>query len=177
MGRDIFDDCAIALPPLNQTLARRLIEESKAYTALQGYRGRKPADLLKLEQLLINFSNLVTDFPQIASIEVETLAVCDGEPRVMDARICLDPAHQEAKDGYPHLVIMPYPTRYVTLWKTSNGTEVLLRPVRPEDEPMERRLFHSVSKEAVRDRFFSPLKEMSHEMLVRFCNIDYDRRS
>jgi len=174
IGRDIFDDCAIALPPLNQTLARRLIEESKAYTVLGGYGGRKPADLLKLEQLLIGFSNLVADFPQIASIDIDPLAVYDGEPRVLDVRIFLDPAAVEAK-GYPHLVITPYPTRYVTFWRTSDGTEVLLRPVRPEDEPMQHRLFHSLSKETVRDRFFSPLKEMSHEMLVRFCNVDYDR--
>jgi acetyltransferase len=175
IGRDIFGDCAIALPPLNQTLARRLIEESQAFTVLQGYRGRKPADLLKLEQLLIGFSNLVADFPQIASIEVEPLVVCDGEPRVLDARIFLDPAAVEAKGGYPHLVITPYPTRYVAYWRMSDGTEVLLRPVRPEDEPMEYRLFHSLSRATVRERFFSPLKEMSHEMLVRFCNIDYDR--
>ncbi len=175
IGRDIFDDCAIALPPLNQTLARRLIEESKAFAVLQGYRGRKPADLLKLEQLLIGFSNLVADFPQIASIEVEPLVVCDGEPRVLDARIFLDPAAAETKGGYPHLVITPYPTRYVAFWRMGDGTEVLLRPVRPEDEPLEHRLFHSLSKETVRERFFSPLKEMSHEMLVRFCNIDYDR--
>ncbi len=175
IGRDIFDDRAVALPPLNQTLARRLIEESKALKVLQGYRGRKPADLLKLEGLLIGFSNLVVDFPQIASIKIERLVVSDGRPRVQDVRIFLDPAHHQERGGYPHLVITPYPTRYMAVWRMSNGTEVLLRPIRPEDEPMQSKLFHSLSREAVRDRFFSPIKEMSHDMLVRFCNIDYDR--
>ncbi len=175
MGRDIFDDRAVALPPLNQTLARRLIEESKAFKVLQGYRGRKPADMLELEGLLIGFSNLVVDFPQIASIKIERLVVSDGRPRVLDARIFLDPAPAQGRGGYPHLVITPYPTRYMAFWRMSNGTEVLLRPIRPEDEPMQLKLFRSLSREAVRDRFFSPIKEMSHDLLVRFCNIDYDR--
>ena len=175
MGRDIFGDCAIGLPPLNQTLARRLIEESKASVVLRGYGGRKPADFLKLDQILISFSNLVVDFPEIASIEIDPLVVYEGETRALGARLTLDPQFGTPGHAPPHLVITPYPTRYIIPWRLRDGTEVLLRPIRPEDEPLQHDLFSTLSEETVRERFFSVIKEMTHEMLVRFCNIDYDR--
>ena len=175
MGRDIFGDCAVGLPPLNQTLARRLIEESKASVVLQGYRGRKPADLLKLDQVLISFSNLVVDFPEIASIEIDPLVVYQGETRALGVRLTLDSQLGRPGHAFPHLVITPYPTRYIIPWRLRDGTEVLLRPIRPEDEPLQQELFSTLSEETVRERFFSVIKEMTHEMLVRFCNIDYDR--
>ena len=175
MGRDIFGDCAVALPPLNQTLARRLIEESKASVVLQGYGGRKPADFLKLDRILISFSNLVVDFPEIASIEIDPLVVSEGEARALGARFTLDPQFGSPGQASPHLVITPYPTRYIIPWRLRDGTEALLRPIRPEDEPLQHDLFTTLSAETVRERFFSVIKEMTHEMLVRFCNIDYDR--
>ena len=175
MGRDIFGDCAVGLPPLNQTLARRLIEESKAFSALQGYGGRKPADLLKLDRVLVDFSNLIVDFPEIASLEIDPLVVSEGEPRAERVRLALDPEFGSPGHASRHLVITPYPTRYVAPWRLRDGTEVLLRPIRPEDEPLQHELFTTLSQETVMERFFNVIKEMSHEMLVRFCNIDYDR--
>jgi len=77
--------------------------------------------------------------------------------------------------AYPHLVITPYPAKYITSWRLPAGTEILLRPIRPEDEPLERELLSSLSEESMRMRFFRMIKEITHEMLVRFCNIDYDR--
>jgi len=175
IGRDIFKDCAIGLPPLNQMLARRLVQESKAYAVLQGYMGRKPLDISQLELIMINFSNLVVDFPEIAAIDIDPLVVSDGKISALDARIYLDHSMPEGAAAYPHLVITPYPTRYTRQWKLRDGTEVLLRPVRPEDEPMLLELFNSLSKKTMIERFFSPIKNMTHEMLTRFCNIDYDR--
>jgi acetyltransferase len=172
---ELFKDISIGLPPLNQTLARRMMEETRVYRMLQGFRGRKPADLKALEQMLVNFSNLIVDFPEIAELDINPVAVCDGKPYALDARVVIDPEGPDPAMLYPHLVITPYPTRYTTLWKMTDGTEVTLRPIRPEDEPLEHAMLSSLSPESLRNRFFSLIQDISHEMLIRFCNIDYDR--
>ena len=177
MARDIFKDCAIGLPPLNQTLARRLIEESKASTVLSGYGGRKPVAFSGLEQVLIRFSSLIVDFPEIASLTIDPLAVTNGKIRALEAHISLGPLQAVQTGAYPHLVITPYPTRYITPWRLRDGTEVLLRPIRPEDEPLQHDLFYTLSEKTVKERFFSVIKDMTHKMLARFCNIDYDRET
>ena len=123
---------------------------------------------------MINFSNLIVDFPEITSIDVDPIVISDQKLMALDARISID--REMAYSGsHPHLVITPYPTRYTTPWRLKDGTEVLLRPVRPEDEPMLLDLFNGLSEQTMIERFFSPIKDMTHEMLVRFCNIDYDR--
>ena len=172
---EILRDFSIGLPPLNQTLARRLMEETKAYRMIQGYRGRPPADMKQLEQILVSFSNLIVDFPEIAEMDINPLAISDGKAYALDARIVIDQEALEPASPYPHLVISPYPMRHVTPWRLSDGTEVLLRPVRPEDEPLEKEMLTGLSEEALRGRFFQIIKKISHEMLIRFCNIDYDR--
>lgn len=172
---EIVRDFSIGLPPLNQTLARRLMEETKAYRMIQGYRGRTPADMKQLEQILVSFSNLIADFPEIAEMDINPLAISDGKAYALDARIVIDQGTVEPASPYPHLVISPYPMRYVTPWRLSDGTEVLLRPVRPEDEPLEKEMLTGLSEEALRGRFFQVIKKITHEMLIRFCNIDYDR--
>jgi acetyltransferase len=176
IGTEIFKDIAIGFPPLNQTLARRLMEETEVYKMLCGYRGKKPADIKQLEQIIANFSNLVVDFPEIAEMDINPIAIANnGSAYALDARIVLDKEGQDYNNLYPHLMITPYPTRYTMIWKLKDGTEVILRPIRPEDEPMERTLLSNLSEKTMRQRFFSVIKEISHEMLVRFCNIDYDR--
>ena len=172
---EIFRDISIGLPPLNQTLAKRLMEETKVYQMLKGFRGRIPADMRQLEQILVNFSDLIVDFPEIAEMDINPLAVSNGKPYALDARIILDRDALNDKVQYPHLVITPYPTRYIIPWKLSDGTEVTLRPIRPEDEPLEHEMLTTLSKEALIGRFFQAMKDITHEMLIRFCNIDYDR--
>ncbi|HVN24701.1 MAG TPA: bifunctional acetate--CoA ligase family protein/GNAT family N-acetyltransferase [Syntrophorhabdales bacterium] len=171
----IFQDFALALPPLNQTLARRLMEETKAYRLLKGYRGKQPADLKKLEQIIVSFSNLITDFPEIAEVDINPIAVTDGATYALDARIVIDKNCMSYTSPYPHLIITPYPTRYIMSWRMPDGTEVLLRPIRPEDEPMEHEMLMSLSEKTMRERFFQAIKHITHEMHIRFCNIDYDR--
>ncbi|MCJ7832971.1 MAG: GNAT family N-acetyltransferase, partial [Deltaproteobacteria bacterium] len=175
IGTEVFKDIAIGLPPLNQTLARRLMEETKVYRMLQGYRGKKPADMKELEHLLVSFSNLIVDFPEIAEMDINPIAISNGKAYVLDARIIIDIEYVDHTLPYPHLVITPYPTRYTTTWKLLDGTEVTLRPIRPEDEPLEHDMLSTLSQETSRSRFFSIVKDISHEMLIRFCNIDYDR--
>ena len=172
---ELIKDFSIGLPPLNQTLAKRLMEETKAYKLIQGWRGKPPADLEELETTLVNFSHLVVDFPEIAEIDINPLAISGGKLCALDARIILDKDYSESDYPYPHLVITPYPTRFIVPWRLSDGTEVLLRPIRPEDEPLERDFLSTLSEESRRTRFFSVSKNISHEWLVVFCNIDYDR--
>ena len=169
-------DFAVSLPPLNQTLARRMMEETNIFKMMQTpRRGTVPADLGQLEELLTVLSNIVVDFPEIAEIDINPLVIADGKACAVDARIVIDKSVLDGKPKNPHLVITPYPTRYVTPWKLSDGTEVLLRPIRPEDEPMEAELLKTASEETLRGRFFESHVNVSHEMLVRFTNIDYDR--
>lgn len=174
IGRDIFKDCAIGLPPLNQTLALRLIEESKVPLLFQGYMGRKGVDLSGLEQILVSFSNLVVDFPEITAINIDPLAVSDGKLTALDTRIFIN-AGPASGPAHPHLVITPYPTRYMKPWRFRDGTEVLLRPIRPEDEWLMHDLYSALSQKTLEQRFFRVMKDMQHETLTRFCNIDYDR--
>ena len=172
---EFAEDVSIGLPPLNQTLAKMLMQETKAYRMLQGFRGRPPANLEQLEEILVCFSNMIVDFPEIAEIDINPLAIADGKTYALDARIMIDREYVEHGPRYPHLVITPYPTRYITAWKQPDGSEVLLRPIRPEDEPLEREMTASVSHESMRMRLLRPLKDIGHEWLTRFCNIDYDR--
>ena len=172
---EFVKDFSVGLPPLNQTLARMLMEETKVYKMLQGFRGKAPANLQELEEILVGFSSLIVDFPEIAEIDINPLAVSNGRARALDARIVIDEAYVEGKKPHPHLVIAPYPSRFITTWTLSDGTEVLLRPIRPEDEPLEREMLATLSEEATKWRFFSTVRPLDHEWLIVFCNIDYDR--
>jgi len=176
IGVELFKDFSIGLPPLNQVLAERIIEETRIYQALsKGLRNKPPIDMKALEEVVVRFSNMIVDFPEIAEMDINPLAVSEGQLVVLDARIIIDPAITDRTEAYQHLVIMPYPSKYVTPWKLRDGTEVILRPIRPEDEPMELEFIRGLSTETSRFRFFQIIKDLPHEALVRFCNIDYDR--
>ncbi|MDQ5984815.1 MAG: Peptidyl-lysine N-acetyltransferase Pat [Syntrophus sp. SKADARSKE-3] len=108
IGVEIFQDFAVGLPPLNQALARRLMEDTKVYKMLQGYRGKTPADLRQLEQIMVSFSNLIMDFPEIIAMDMNPIAITDGKAVALDARILLDPSALRYDTPYPHLVITPY---------------------------------------------------------------------
>jgi len=173
---EFIKDFSIGLPPLNRTLAKMLIQDTKVYKMLQGFRGKPAADFEGLEEILVNFSNLIVDFPQLAEIDINPLAISNGKASVLDARIIIDKNYDATcRANYPHLIITPYPTKYITPWQLADETKVLLRPIRPEDEPAEHEMLSSLSKETLRTRFFSTIKDISHEWLILFCNIDYDR--
>ena len=173
---EFIKDFSIGLPPLNQTLAKMLMQDTKVYKMLQGFRGKPPANFERIEEILVNFSNLVVDFPEIAEIDINPLAIANGKASVLDARIILDKNFDaKGRSPYPHLIITPYPAKYIAPWQLTEGTAVLLRPIRPEDEPAEREMLSTLSQETLRTRFFSVIKDISHEWLILFCNIDYDR--
>jgi acetyltransferase len=176
VGVELFKDYAMGLPPLNTTLIRRMMEETKIYKLLKGYRGSPPADIKKLEETLLLFSQLLMDFPQIKEIDINPLLINEREAVILDARIVIDKASVcKSFEPHEHLVISPYPKKYEKLWSLRNGQDVLLRPIKPEDEPMWLEMFQNFSEESIRYRFFQMLKDTPHEVRVRYCNIDYDR--
>ena len=173
---EFIKDFSIGLPPLNQSLAKMLMQNTRVYKMLQGFRGKPAADFEGLEEILVNFSNLIVDFPEIAEIDINPLAISNGKASALDARIIIDQNYADTcRSTYPHLIIAPYPTKYITPWQLSDGAQVILRPIRPEDEPAEHEMLSSLSEHTLRTRFFSIFKNISHEWLILFCNIDYDR--
>jgi acetyltransferase len=169
---EVIGDKAIGIPPLNTTLARRLMEETKVYTLLKGFRNRPPVNLEFLEEVLVRLSHLVTDFPEITEIDINPLFANENSIFALDARVIVRKATVRSPQ---HMVMSPYPARYETHWKLKDGTSVLLRPIKPEDEGMMIELFNTFSKNTVLFRFFHLLKSMSHEQIVRYTQIDYDR--
>jgi len=174
---EIYQDRALALPPLNTTLAQRLMEQTKIYSALRGVRGRKPVDLTALETLLVRFSQLVMEQPWIKEIDINPLLVTPEQLVALDARVLLQDASVQAND-LPRPTIRPYPAQYIWDWKLKDGTPVTIRPIRPEDEPLMV-LFHTtLSERSVYLRYFCSLSlstRVEHERLVRICFGSYDR--
>ncbi|MBS3812697.1 bifunctional acetate--CoA ligase family protein/GNAT family N-acetyltransferase, partial [Candidatus Bipolaricaulota bacterium] len=176
-GVELYRDTAAGFPPLNQVLAHRLMEDTKIYQMLKGFRGSQGANIRELEKLLVRFSQLIVDFPEISEIDINPMAVVDGSFKALDARIILDEDYREDEvtDPHEHLAIEPYPRRYIEDWRLSDGREVSLRPIRPEDEPLEFELFDSFSDKTWRQRFFGPRTEITHREMTRYTNIDYRR--
>ncbi len=174
---EVYKDRALALPPLNTTLAQRMMEQTKIYRALKGVRGRKPVDLLALERLLVRFSQLVVEQNWIKEIDINPLLASAERLVALDARVVLHEADTDISK-LPKPAIRPYPTRYLHPWKANDGTDVLIRPIRPEDEPMLVKFHETLSDRSVYFRYFHMIKlsqRIAHERLTRMCFIDYDR--
>ena len=176
--REAEKDYSIGLPPLNQTLARRMLEETKIYQYLQGQQ-KYNASLKRLEEVLVGFSRLIIDMPEIDEIDINPVLFSESGIVALDARmlhISKIEAGEHRRDLCPsHLSIPPYPAHYCREMIATDGTPVLIRPIRAEDEPIMYRLLKSLSDQSVYSRFCHVLKDMPHEKLVRFCQIDYDR--
>lgn len=168
---ELFKDRAIGFPPLNQTLAQRIIEKTKAYELLKGFRNVPPVDMKKVEETMIKFSQMLIDHPEIKEVDINPLIPQGNDLVAVDARIILDPEPGK----HPHLIITPYPTKYMKPIVLKDGQKVLLRPIKPEDENMWLEMFKTFSEETVRFRFFRIIKDTPHEVRTRYCNIDYDR--
>ena len=169
---EILEDMALGLPPLNRLLAKRMMEDTRIFKLLQGFRNRPPADMEALEILLINISQLMTDFPRIAELDMNPVIVKDGFPMAVDARIRVEDIAQPSP---MHLVISPYPEEYEFHEKIDDGIDIFIRPVKPEDASLFTELFGLLSSTSIYHRFFSAMKEISPAMLARFTQVDYDR--
>ncbi|MGH9602162.1 MAG: bifunctional acetate--CoA ligase family protein/GNAT family N-acetyltransferase [Terriglobales bacterium] len=174
---EVYRDRSLALPPLNTTLARRMMEQTRIFAALKGVRGRKPVDLDALEQLLVRFSRLVTENPAIREIDINPLVASPERLLALDARVVVHPSSVTAEQ-MPRSVIRPYPSQYVASWTMRDGDTVTIRPIRPEDEPLMVWFHQTISERSVFLRYFQQLQlaqRVAHERLTRICFIDYDR--
>ncbi len=174
---EVYKDRSLALPPLNSTLARRMMERTRIFTALKGVRGRKPVDIAALEALLVRFSRLIVEQPRIKEVDVNPILASPEGLLALDARVVLhDPA--TPADQLPRTAIRPYPNQYVGPWVSKDGMPLTIRPIRPEDEPLLVKFHETLSERSVSLRYFHAMKlstRVAHDRLTRICFIDYDR--
>jgi acetyltransferase len=171
---EFYNDRALALPPLNMTLARRLMEQTFIYSAL---KNRTDINMGALERLLVLFSLLVVEQRWIKEIDINPLLVSSDKIVALDARIIVHGA-DVAPESIPQIAIRPYPTQYVTPWTMPDGTHVIIRPIRPEDEPLMVKFHETLSERSVYFRYFHTMRltqRIAHERLTRTCFIDYER--
>ncbi|MGB3632934.1 MAG: bifunctional acetate--CoA ligase family protein/GNAT family N-acetyltransferase [Rubrobacteraceae bacterium] len=174
---EVYKDRALALPPLTTTLARRTMEQTRIYEALKGVRGRAPVDMPALEKLFVRISLLVVEQPWIEELDINPLLASVEGLTALDARVVLhDPATE--KEDLAGTAIRPYPTQYMWGEEIQDGTPVLVRPIRPEDEPLMVDFHESLSEESIYMRYFHMMnldRRTAHERLTRICFIDYNR--
>ncbi len=174
---EVFKDRALAIPPLTTTLARRMMEQTSIYKALKGVRGRKAIDLAALEQLLVRFGQLVTEQRFIQELDINPLLASPDRLLALDARVVVFEA-DVTREQLPKPAIRAYPNKYVVSWTANDGTQLTIRPVRPEDEPMVVKFHETLSDRSVYLRFLHPMMlsdRVRHERLARVCHCDYDR--
>jgi acetyltransferase len=175
---EVISDKALALPPLDLELARRLIARTRVSRILKAYRNVPAADERAIELLLVKLAQLVADFPEIREIDLNPVLADETGVIAVDARVSIAPfekASRGSRGGNPRFAIRPYPTEWVRHMKLRDGTAILVRPVRPEDEPLYPPFFAAVTPEDLRLRFFAPVRHFSHAFIARFTQIDYAR--
>lgn len=176
IAAEVFQDKALELPPLDERLARRMLESLRVWPLLTGYRGRPVVNVEQLVETLMRFSYFVAHLPELSEVDINPLLVMPQEVVALDARVVVDrEALGQGVRPYSHLAIGPYPEELSRLGRLRDGTPVLLRPIRPEDESRWQRLLETSSPESLRQRFRYVFKAATHQMAARFCFIDYDR--
>lgn len=173
---ELFKDQRLEFPPLNEKLAHQMLQSLKIYPLLTGFRGSKPLAIEKLIEVLIRFSYLAADYPEIEELDINPLIVTSTDVIAVDAHIVLDKEvlGKEIRE-YSHLILRPYPERLIKPSTLKDGTEIVLRPIKPEDEPMWLEMLGSCSKQSIYSRFRYDFYFDSHEVATQFCFIDYDR--
>jgi len=188
---ELIADRAMELPPLNQFLARRLVERSRVAETLERWRGAEAVDTDAIEQVLLRVSEMVCEFPQLREMDINPLIVDENGAVAVDARIVLHGVAQGGLAGgvghhglghhglrapdYHHLAILPYPARYEQVFPLRGGGEYTVRPIRPDDAQMLQELVRGLSPESRYHRFVSAISELPATMLARLTLIDYDR--
>ncbi|MHC4414605.1 MAG: bifunctional acetate--CoA ligase family protein/GNAT family N-acetyltransferase [Planctomycetota bacterium] len=173
---EIIADRVLGLPPLNERLALHMLEACRCWPILKGFRGRPPMKIDLLIEILMRLSYLVADCPEIKELDINPLLVTRAEVVALDARVITSPVPPpERYVRFAHLAIPPYPEQYEQRFTMPDGTSVLLRPIKPEDEPMWHDLLRNCSPETIRGRFHSLFHGTTHAMAARACCIDYDR--
>ena len=171
---ELMNDRAMELPPLNQFLARRLIDRSRVAETLGEWRGAAPVNMEALEQVLLRVSEMVCELPQLREMDINPIIVDESGALAVDARIVVENAAPSARN-YSHLAILPYPSQYEQTWPLRGGGEYTVRPVHPDDASMLQDFVRDLSPESRYFRFVSSMQELPATMLARFTLIDYDR--
>ena len=174
---ELIADRAMELPPLNQFLARRLIERARVSETLAEWRGVPQADLESVEQILLRVSEMVCELPQLREMDINPIIVDDEGAVAVDARVVIEhaPPASHPNGHYQHLAILPYPSAYEREWPMKGGDLYTIRPIRPDDADMLQAFARSLSPESRYFRFASAMTELPPRMLARYTLIDYDR--
>ena len=171
---EVLRDRAVALPPLNRFITRSLIARTRAARMLTQFRNLPPANMEAVENVLLRVSEMVCELPQLMEMDINPLIADEKGAMAVDARIVVD-YHAPSPDRYSHMAVYPYPAHLVTHWQLADGTNVTIRPIRPEDAEMEQAFVRGLSDESRYFRFMQTVQELSPTMLVRLTQIDYDR--
>ncbi|MDP2694725.1 MAG: GNAT family N-acetyltransferase, partial [Gallionella sp.] len=171
---EIMGDRAVALPPLNNFLVRELIQDTRIAKMLCAFRNMAPANMEALEDVLLRVSEMVCELPLLKEMDINPLILDVHGELAADARVVVE-YRQPGADRYAHMAIYPYPTQLVSQWQLADGTDITIRPIRPEDAELVQRFVHDLSEESKYFRFMNSIQELTENMLVRFTQIDYSR--
>jgi acetyltransferase len=171
---EIMGDHAVALPPLNRYLASSLINNTRISKLLDAFRRMPAVNRAALENVLLRVSEMVCELPWLQEMDINPLIVDEEGAVAVDARVVVD-YHMPSQDRYAHMAIHPYPTHLISRWQLPDGTDITIRPIRPEDAKIEDEFVRNLSEESKYFRFMQSLHELTPTMLIRFTQIDYDR--
>ena len=171
---EIMGDRAVALPPLNNFLVRELIRETRIAKMLGAFRNMAPANMDALEDVLLRVSEMACELPLIKEMDINPLILDENSALAADARVVVEYRQPDA-DRYAHMAIYPYPAQLVSQWQLADGTDITIRPIRPEDADIEKKFVHDLSDESKYFRFMNSMQELTDNMLVRFTQLDYSR--
>ncbi len=171
---EVMGDAQVSLPPLNAFLARELISRTRVSKLLGAFRHMPPADINALESVLLRVSEMVCELPMLMEMDINPLIVDEHGLLAADARVVVE-FRQPSADRYAHMAIYPYPTHLVNHWQLPDGTDITIRPIRPEDAGLEQSFVRSLSEQSRFFRFMNSVQELSQQQLVLFTQIDYSR--
>ena len=170
---EVLGDRAVALPPLNRYLASTMINSTRVSKLLNAFRNMPPADVEALQMILLRVSEMVCELPWIKEMDINPLILDEHGALAADARIIVGGA-TISSDRYAHMAISPYPAHLVSRWQLADGTNVTLRPIRPEDANMTQQFVRDLSERSRYFRYMNSQRELTQSMLSRFTQIDYD---
>ncbi|NOU24570.1 MAG: bifunctional acetate--CoA ligase family protein/GNAT family N-acetyltransferase [Methylotenera sp.] len=171
---EIMADRSVALPPLNHFLVKDLIQGTHVAKMLGTFRNMPPVNIEALESVLLRVSEMVCELPMLMEMDINPLILDENGVLAADARIVVE-VRPPSEDRYAHMAIYPYPTHLVSNWQLADGTDVVIRPIRPEDVWLVQDFVKNLSEEARYFRFMKSVEQLSETLLVRFTQIDYSR--
>ncbi|MDE2310615.1 MAG: bifunctional acetate--CoA ligase family protein/GNAT family N-acetyltransferase [Betaproteobacteria bacterium] len=171
---EVMGDRAVALPPLNTFLVKDLVQGTHVAKMLDAFRHMPPADMAALESVLLRVSEMACELPMLMEMDINPLILDEHGALAADARVVVE-YRQPAKYRYAHMAIHPYPTHLISNWQLADGTDITIRPIRPEDAELEQEFVHNLSEESRYFRFLYSVQELTPAMVVRFTQIDYSR--